>query len=175
MLRSCPRLLVSLGFFAVLCGTVATALAEGELEALGKAVEGKGKGDDFAPLRQLPPCADRVTSLAFSPDGQTLAVGGKNVVQLVPASGSGTATDLPVTVGQVRSLAYSPNGELLAVGGYQQLKLIKLSDRSLVRELKGHRGAITALAFSPMARPWRVPRTTPPPGCGRSLREKPCC
>ncbi len=149
MLRACPRIFVSLGFFAILCGTVATACAEDELEALGKAVQGKDAKAEFAPQRQLPAFADRVTSLAFSPDGQTLAVGGKNVVQLVPTSGTGTATDLPVTVGQVRSLAYSPNGELLAVGGYQQLKLIKLSDRSIVRELKGHRGIVTAVAFSP--------------------------
>ena len=58
-----------------------------------------------------------VNSLAFSPDGRMLAVGGANDVQLWDARDR-RRLGAPLTVGQgvVYSVAFSPNGSILAAG-----------------------------------------------------------
>ncbi|HEY5793039.1 MAG TPA: hypothetical protein VIS74_07060, partial [Chthoniobacterales bacterium] len=63
-------------------------------------------------LRELP--AAPPAQLAFSPDGATLATGGKHEVTLWNADTGKRGRTLP-TIGLINSLAFSPDGLLLAV------------------------------------------------------------
>lgn len=59
-----------------------------------------------------------ITALAFSPDGQTLAVSGYRETLLHHADGSGLIARLVGQAQKIQSLAYSPDGKMLAaVGG----------------------------------------------------------
>ncbi len=127
---------------------VSTAAAD-ELEALQKALSKASSADEWNPTAKLPAFSSWVTSLAFSPDGQTLYVGGKDQITIVDIPGRAVKSTLPAKVGQVRSLAVSPDGKTLATGGYQKLQLWDVEKASLSQELKGHRGVITTVAFSP--------------------------
>ncbi|MDP1799095.1 MAG: WD40 repeat domain-containing protein, partial [Planctomycetaceae bacterium] len=123
--------------------------AADELEALQKAIKAATSGGDWEPTAQLPPFSAWVTSLAFSPDSQTLYVGGKDQITVVDIPGRAMKSTLPAKVGQVRSLAVSPDGKMLIAGGYQKLQLWDINNPSLTKELKGHRGVITTAVFSP--------------------------
>jgi WD40 repeat protein/mono/diheme cytochrome c family protein len=58
-----------------------------------------------------------VTALAFSPDGQYLAVAGYHEVLLHKADGTGQAARLVGLSERIQSLAFSPDGKTLAVSG----------------------------------------------------------
>ncbi len=67
------------------------------------------------PVYASPPV---ITALAFSPDGQTLAVSGYRETLLHHADGSGLIARLVGQAQKIQSLAYSPDGKMLAaVGG----------------------------------------------------------
>jgi WD40 repeat protein len=66
------------------------------------------------PTYNLPPV---ISSLAYSPDGKTLAVAGRHEVLLHKADGSGLITRLVGLSERVQSLAFSPDGKFLAVAG----------------------------------------------------------
>ncbi|PQO31707.1 c-type cytochrome domain-containing protein [Blastopirellula marina] len=58
-----------------------------------------------------------LTSVAFSPDGETLAVSGYHEVILQKADGSGMLGRLVGLSERIESIAFSPDGKLLAVAG----------------------------------------------------------
>ena len=90
-----------------------------------------------------------VTSLAFSPDDKTLAVGLKDSVQLMDLRDRSVHKEFTGKWGQVRALAYSSDGSQLLIGGYQKAALWDPQSGDLKQELKGHRGYVTSAAFSP--------------------------
>jgi WD40 repeat protein/mono/diheme cytochrome c family protein len=69
---------------------------------------------DKPPVYGVPPV---ITALAFSPDGQTLAVAGYYEVLLHKADGSGIAARLVGGSPRIMSMQFSPDGKKLAVGG----------------------------------------------------------
>ncbi len=71
--------------------------------------------DEEHPHQYLAPPV--VTTLAFSPDGQILAVNGYHEVLLHSADGSKLLARLIGVSEQVRSIAFSPDGKWLAVAG----------------------------------------------------------
>jgi WD40 repeat protein len=97
-------------------------------------------------------------SLAFSPDGRTLAVAGGGAAVRQWAMDTGTELE-PLAVGGTadKSVAFSPDGSLMAVGDLEAghpgrgLTLVdRASGRSYV--LDGHPGGVKAIAFFPDSR-----------------------
>jgi len=92
------------------------------------------------------------TCLAISPDGKTLALGGRpgDLALIDTADGAvrRPATPADDAGNRAESIAFSPDGLTLAVGGRDQVRLWALGApaRPLVR-LSGHRGNLLALAF----------------------------
>src|SRR5262249_51615006 len=96
----------------------------------------------------------RVTCVAFSPDGKTIAWGSdgtRAVVAFWDVTTDRHGPTLPV-VGGVLSVAYSPDGKTLAFGtkGSGQIKLVDAASGQVTTTLRAQGSYwIQALAFSP--------------------------
>jgi WD40 repeat protein len=96
-----------------------------EVDLIKKWIAQGAKDDSPKSSRQLidadhPPkyhMAPVITSLAYSSDGQYLAVSGNHEVLLHKADGSGLAARLVGLSERIQSVAFSANGKLLAVTG----------------------------------------------------------
>ncbi len=113
-----------------------------------------GDGKNTAPFR------DRVLSLAFSPDGKRVAVGGGdpsregdvlvwNVDALdeAPKKFSGIHSDT------VLGLAFSPDGKSLVSGGADKVaRVLDLQEMRVVRALEGHTHHVLGVSWSPDGR-----------------------
>src|SRR5690554_1250329 len=88
--------------------------------------------------------------VAFSPDGQTLAVAGTMGVWLYSAADVATPTEPPLldTQGIALALAFSPDGTTLAVTTSAGLQLWDVASQTLISTTPLKRGC-EALAFSP--------------------------
>ncbi|MGH9342400.1 MAG: eIF2A-related protein [Terriglobia bacterium] len=95
-----------------------------------------------------------VGSVAFSPNGKLLAVGGYKEVRLLDPGSGKLLHQLDGAVGMVRSMAFSPDGRWLAAGGglcqrSGEIQLWDLQSDSLARTMQGHHDCIYSVAFSP--------------------------
>ena len=94
-----------------------------------------------------------VTSVAFSPDGATIASGSRdNTVRLWDAVTGQPKTTLTGHTRQVVSVAYSPDGATIASGGGYNDQTVRLWDAVTGQPkatLMGHTGRVTSVAFSP--------------------------
>lgn len=94
-----------------------------------------------------------ISSLAVSPDGSLLAVGGYREVCLVnPVSGEVVAT-LSGHADYVRSIAFSPDEKMLAAAGGApqgagEIRIWDLHSHQLLRTLYGHKDSIYSVAWS---------------------------
>ncbi|MFH9575677.1 trypsin-like peptidase domain-containing protein [Streptomyces sp. NPDC017454] len=94
---------------------------------------------------------DWVASLAFSPDGDTLATGASDATtRLWDVRGRRPPATLTGHSGTVFALAFGPDGRTLASGGQDRtVRLWDVRERTAVTVLNGHTGSVDALAFSP--------------------------
>lgn len=93
-------------------------------------------------------------SVAFSPDGQTLAAPGdlNGVIQTNVATGEVVHTFLGHTE-PITSVAFSPDGKILASGSMDHTcKFWNIQTGAFIRTLSAHADDITAIAFSPDAK-----------------------
>lgn len=89
------------------------------------------------------------TSVAFSPDGKTLAVGTHNAVKLWSVADKQATSVWKTGNGYVKSLAFLPGGKKLVVGGYQSASVWDVASGTKERDLPKHRGFVTSIAVSP--------------------------
>jgi WD40 repeat protein len=103
--------------------------------------------------RIMPIHAHNVWSLAFSPDGKTLATGSADeTIRLWEVeSGESVGDSIQGHEGGVTSLTFSPNGEVLASGGLDsEIHLTDLDSRQRIGPpLTGHTDAVNSMTFSP--------------------------
>jgi WD40 repeat protein len=104
------------------------------------------------------PTQDEVNSIAFSPDGNTLASGEwlhttdtwNHTVRLWRVSDGNLLFTFPGHQDSVNKVAFSPDGQLLASASDDStVRLWRLSDHSLLNTIGPHAFFIDTLAFSP--------------------------
>jgi len=99
-----------------------------------------------------PIAANPVYSLAWAPDGQTIAAGGFREVRLMDATGKQIKSKLAGSTEAVRSVAYSRDGSLLAAGAGlpgRKGEAILFRNGEKILTITGHADCIYAVAFSP--------------------------
>lgn len=110
-------------------------------------------------IRQLPDSAiplhggaSLAYSLAFSPDGKTIAAGSKLWLRLWDAA-SGAVIRTYSGAAEVGSVAFSPNGEVIASSGEDgSITIWNASAGTQLRRLQASRKPLRAVAFSPDGR-----------------------
>jgi serine/threonine-protein kinase len=92
-----------------------------------------------------------VWSVAWSPDGTTLATGASDdTARLWRASDGALLKTLDAHTGAVTSVAFSPDGTTLASGAQDNtVRLWRVDDGMLLHTLKGHTDWLTSVTFSP--------------------------
>jgi WD40 repeat protein len=94
---------------------------------------------------------NRVWSIAFSPNGKLLAIGGSDMTIKVQDLTSGNiVSTLRGHNKDILSIAFSPDGKLVAAGGADKtVKIWNLSDGNINTVLFGHQDQVWSVAFSP--------------------------
>ncbi|MGB6297060.1 MAG: AAA-like domain-containing protein [Rivularia sp. (in: cyanobacteria)] len=94
---------------------------------------------------------DEVFSVAFSPDGKTLASGSwDNTIKLWNISSGKIISSLDGHLAPVSSVAFSPDGKTLATGSVDKtIKLWNISSGKIISTLEGHQNIVFSVAFSP--------------------------
>lgn len=100
------------------------------------------------------PAASPVGSIAYSPDGKLVAVGGYKEVRLIDAASGKVQATLSDHADLVRSLAFSPDGKWLAAAGglparSGEIKIWDATSHQLLRTIQGHNDNIYSVAVSP--------------------------
>jgi WD40 repeat protein/uncharacterized caspase-like protein len=105
-----------------------------------------------AELRALPGLQGAVTSLAFSPDGTTLAVAQAKPLKLFDVASGKQLREFvqtsPDEIVMTDAVAYSPDGKTLASASGTKIHIWDAATGSKLRTLEGHDSSVTAVMFS---------------------------
>ena len=95
-------------------------------------------------------------SIAFSPQGRLVAVGGNGRITLLDAATESEAFVSEISDKRyqpVKSVAFSPDGRYVLAGGDDRIvHLLDCETREEFRRFEGHKGAVNTVAFSPDGR-----------------------
>ena len=140
----------------------APALAKEQVELLRRWIAEGAKDDTPAEVQDTispenPPVYHSlpvISALAWSPDGQLLAVSGFREVLLHKADGSGLAGRLVGRSQSITSVAFSPDGKLLAATGgnpalFGEVQFWNVADRKLERTASVSNDTLFGGRFSP--------------------------
>ena len=94
------------------------------------------------------------STLSFSPDGGTFAIGGDGKLELWDLAGPAPTriTTLTFAISSVGEVTFSPDGRTMAVSAIQTVSLWDLTNRAAPRQLSvlaGHGNTVLAVKFSP--------------------------
>ncbi|MBD1939011.1 caspase family protein [Microcoleus sp. FACHB-68] len=92
-----------------------------------------------------------VTSVAFSPDGESIVSGSQDeTVRLWNRKGEAIGTPFVGHQSRVASVAFSPDGEFIVSGSDDEtVRLWNRKGQAIGTSFVGHRGGVTSVAFSP--------------------------
>ena len=99
-------------------------------------------------LGQVSGFEDWVTSVAWSPDGKTVAAGSYDEVKLIDAQTRKSAKSLK-TKGFAHSVAFSPDGKHLAVGRFRGAEVWNIATAKRELTLDGHTGYVRCVRYAP--------------------------
>ena len=114
-----------------------------------------GRGHPGNSASRSPVDSATVYSVAFSPDGRTLATGGSNSPVRLWDVDTQKQLGKPLLghFGPVYSVAFSPDGHTLATGGYDStVRLWDVRTQTQLGQPLHHRNIVNTLAFSPDGR-----------------------
>ena len=96
------------------------------------------------------PDFDDIGDLAFSLDGEFLAIGASTKVELLDVAKRETITTFRHSVWTIPTVAFSPDGTLLAAGSREgAIKVWNVTSEAEVATLEGHTDQVVSLDFSP--------------------------
>lgn len=100
------------------------------------------------------PVNPAISALAFQAQGELIALGRYQTVELVNAKTGARVAQLTGHANQVRAVAFSSDGQWLAAAGgnpaqFGEIKLWQVATQKEARTIRGHRDNVFALAFSP--------------------------
>src|SRR3984957_6424897 len=108
----------------------------------------------FLGILALASPASQIYSLAWAPDGATIALGGYKETRLVNSHTKKTVATLAESSEAVRAVAFSRDGKWMAAAGglparKGEVKIWDLSTSAVKTTIVGHSDCIYAVAFSP--------------------------
>ncbi|GIE35115.1 hypothetical protein Ait01nite_081600 [Actinoplanes italicus] len=107
-------------------------------------------GADAPPVLIRQPREFSPSSVAVSPDGDRIAVGGLDRVLVWPDGGRGEPQTYRGSEYWYTSVEFSPDGRRIAAGTSERtVRIWNLSDSGSGQALRGHRDAVLDLAFTP--------------------------
>ena len=130
---------------------IADWIAQGAVDDTPMSARAPAVDPEHPPVYQLPPV---VTAVAFSPDGQLLAVSGYHEVLLHKADGSGLFGRLVGLSERIQAIAFAPDGKTLAVcggdpGRFGEIQLWNLEKQKLWASIPVTHDTVYGISWSP--------------------------